>query len=106
MPDLINEIPVGGGEGLRGNSEGIEIGSFQYLKSEDQINDWEEWHSIPTPDILKASPPGAFLLAKVVFPLFHDRSARATGRYPIQAKPEAAENLWGRDLEQMIAHPW
>jgi hypothetical protein len=31
MPDLINEILVGGGEGLRGNSDGIEIGSSQYL---------------------------------------------------------------------------
>jgi len=32
MPDLINEILVGGGEGLRDNSEGIEICSFQYLE--------------------------------------------------------------------------
>jgi hypothetical protein len=32
MPDLINEILVGGGEGLRGNSDGIEIGSSQYLE--------------------------------------------------------------------------
>jgi N-acetylmuramic acid 6-phosphate (MurNAc-6-P) etherase len=32
MPDLINEILVGGGEGLRDNSEGIEISSFQYLE--------------------------------------------------------------------------
>jgi hypothetical protein len=39
MPDLINDILVGGGEGLRDNSEGIEIGSFQYLGSGDEIND-------------------------------------------------------------------
>lgn len=32
MPDLINEILVGGGEGLRDNSEGIEICSSQYLE--------------------------------------------------------------------------
>ncbi len=32
MPDLINEILVGGGEGLRDSSEGIEISSFQYLE--------------------------------------------------------------------------
>jgi len=31
MPDLINEILVGGGEGLRDKSEGIEICSCQYL---------------------------------------------------------------------------
>jgi N-acetylmuramic acid 6-phosphate (MurNAc-6-P) etherase len=30
-PDLINDILVGGGEGLVDNSEGIEICSFQYL---------------------------------------------------------------------------
>jgi len=48
----------------------------------------------PTPDILKASLPGAFPLAKEVFPLFHDKSARATERYPIQEKPKAAETLW------------
>ena len=32
MPDLINEILVGGGEGLRDNSEGTDICSFQYLE--------------------------------------------------------------------------
>jgi hypothetical protein len=31
-PDLINEMLVGGGEGLNDNSEGIEICSFQYLE--------------------------------------------------------------------------
>jgi hypothetical protein len=78
----------------------------------DQVNGREEWQCVPTPDISKASPLGAFPLAREVSPLFHDTFDRRTARRPIQEKSKAAGSPPGRGprapkgVEERLARPF